>query len=99
MANKEYKYLKEEDKKKVREEFKKTKRGASVLPILNRLILEGIVCVLLAIYLLVYTFIKKGEWWNYTLAAMLLIAGVVFLIAQLNLRIKNYNIYLNTKRK
>ena len=99
MAYKEFKYLKKEDKKRTIEEFKKTKRASSVLPILNRLILEGIACIGIAIYLFVNTLINEEEWWYYTFVIMLLIAGFVFLIAQYHLRVKNYNIFLNTKRK
>ena len=88
-----------EDKKRAKEEFKKTKRGKNILPILNRLIIEGVVCLAIALYLVIYTYIKEGIWWNYTLAGMLIIAGIIFLITQQKLRIKNYNIFLNTKRK
>lgn len=37
-----YKKLSKEEKKKIREQFAKTKKGSELLPILNRLVIEGI---------------------------------------------------------
>ncbi len=61
-------------------EFKNTKRGNKVYPLINRLAIDGILCYLCAIFLIVSTIIMKDSPFFYYMSASLIIAGTFFII-------------------
>ncbi|HAB67050.1 MAG TPA: hypothetical protein DCE23_06755 [Firmicutes bacterium] len=90
-----YSNLSKDEKKDLRERFKKTNKGSNVLEPLNRLLVEGIFLIICAIIIVGATYIFHYKWWLYFTAAIIFIFGLFFLIAQHIIRIKNYNNYLN----
>ncbi len=94
-----YNKLSKEEKKDIRERFKKTSKGARVLEPLNRLFLEGIFLVVCAIVICGATIIFKYSWWLYFTAIVILLFGIFFLVGQYIIRMKNYNNYLKYLQK
>ena len=94
---KDYKELDKNEKKELVLKYFNTPKGRKLLPILNRLVIEGIFLLLSAIVILVCSFIYDLAWWYYTAMVACVIAGVVFLIVQYNIRMKEYNKTLNDK--
>ena len=89
-----YYSLNKSERKSLKENYLKTKKGSEMNKMFVRLIAEGILCLALGIYFLVSTIITKGEWWNYFLAGALFISGFTFLIGQWRVKIKEYNRFL-----
>ena len=79
--------MKKEDIKR----FKNTKRGNKVYPTLNKLFIDGILCFLCAIFLIVTTIIFKDGVIFYIMAAILIGFGVYFVYT--SIRLKRYEIY------
>ena len=87
-----YHILTKEEKRSLKEKYRNSKRGAVMLPRLNRLIVEGIFLVIFPIALiLVGLFTKELYWWIWTLAIVCLFVGLVFLIGQYIIRTNEYN--------
>ena len=95
---KKYNDLSKEEKKKIKKDFWKTKKGKEMLPILNRLFIEGLICLISAVVILVCSFIFDLEWWYYFALGSLSIGGVLFLVAQFNIRQKEFNKFINMKK-
>ena len=70
--------------------FKNTKRGNKVYPTLNKLFIDGILCFLCAIFLIVSTIILKDGIIFYIMAAILLGFGIYFIYT--SNRLKRYEI-------
>ncbi len=94
---KNYKDLDKKEKKELVLKYFNTPKGRKLLPILNRLVIEGIVLLISAVVILVYGFTTHLAWWYYTAMVTCVIAGVIFLIVQYNIRMKEYNKTLNDK--
>ena len=97
-----YMYMPKDKKKEVRNSFKNTKVGKSAISLLNRLLIEGILCIGMGIIMLVSSIIDRMEWHYYALAIILIVAGIVFFIAQWFIRYAKYDKYveqLNKKAK
>ena len=97
-----YMYMPKDKKKEVRIGFKNTKVGKSATSLLNRLLVEGIACIVMGIIMFVSAITDKSEWHYYMLSIILIIAGVVFLVAQWIIRYAKYDKYvaeLNKKSK
>ena len=60
--------------------YKKTKRGNKVYPLLNRLMIDGILCFLCSLFLIISTIIMHDSAWFYFLGALLFIAGIFFVL-------------------
>jgi len=87
-----YHILTKEEKRSLKEKYRNSKRGAVMLPRLNRLIVEGIFLVIFPIALiLVGLFTNELYWWMWTLAIVCLLVGLVFLIGQYIIRTNEYN--------
>ena len=80
--------MKKEDLKK----YKNTKRGYKIYPMLNRIFIDGILCIFCSIFLVVTTIITKDSNWFYLFAVVLLILGIIFIIV--SYRFKSEEIYL-----
>ncbi|MBQ8659858.1 MAG: hypothetical protein IJ475_03375 [Bacilli bacterium] len=89
-----YYSLNRKEKKSLRRNYLKTKKGVELNKILSRLIVEGLLCLFLGIYFLVSTIINNGEWWYYFLAGALFIAAIAFLVGQWRIKVKEYNKFL-----
>ena len=94
---KDYKDLDKKEKKELVLKYFNTPKGRKLLPILNRLVIEGIFLLICAVVILICIFIYKLAWWYYTALIACIIAGIVFLIVQYNIRMKEYNKALNDK--
>jgi len=87
-----YHILTKEEKRSLKEKYRNSKRGAVMLPRLNRLIVEGIFLIIFPIALiLVGLFTNELYWWMWTLAIVCLLVGLVFLIGQYIIRTNEYN--------
>lgn len=93
MKNKYQRMIKEE-KKKIINEYKNTEKGKYLLDKLRNLIIIGVLSYFYAIYLI----ITAENVWNYIVAGSLLLAGCIFIIASLKLRIKNLNKFAINKK-
>lgn len=96
-----YKSLSKEEKKNVREEYIRTKRGKDLSERLNRLVLEGSFLILCFVVITTCIFIFDLAWWYWCVAVMCIICAPVLLIGQHNIRIGEYNkfILVNNKLK
>ena len=100
MKNKvRYKYMPKDKRKVVRNEFKNTKYGKQRRGVLNRLFVEGILCLIMGTILLVYSIVSHMEWHYYGLAILLILGGVVFTIAQVVVRHMEYDKYIEESKK
>ena len=100
MKNKvRYKYMPKDKRKVVRNEFKNTKYGKQRCGVLNRLFVEGILCLIMGTILLVYSIVSHMEWHYYGLAILLILGGVVFTIAQVVVRHMEYDKYIEESKK
>jgi hypothetical protein len=93
MKNK-YQRMTKKEKKELIAEYKKTEKGNYLLKKLNNVIIIGVISYFYAIFLI----ITADNIWNYISAAGLLIAGCIFIIASLKLRIKNLNKFAIKKK-
>ncbi len=94
-----YSEMSKEEKKDVRKTYKITNKGSELNPILNRLVIEGIVCFVMAIIMVCFIVFYEYSVWLFALVGILVIAGLVFLIAQRNIRIKEYNKFIKVGYK
>ena len=85
-----YQRMNKEEKKIILEKYKKTEKGKSMIPRLNRVVITGIIVVLIAGFLY-YLAVKSGSIWDYIYASMILIAGLVFIIGSIRIRGKELN--------
>ena len=56
--------------------------------VLNRLLIEGIGCLIFAVLFLVSAIFNKGRWYDYVLAVGLLLSGITFLYKSITIRKK-----------
>ncbi len=93
MKNK-YQRMTKDEKKKLINDYKKTEKGNYLLKKLRNLIVIGVLSYFYAIYLI----ITSENIWNYISAGMLLLAGCIFIVASIKLRIKNLNKFAIKKK-
>ena len=91
------KLVSEEELKK-RELMKKSSRGKELLEVLDRLFIEGILCFVFAVVVLICIFVFSLDVWYYALFGLLIFGGILFIISQHNIRKKEYG-KLNFKYK
>ncbi len=90
-----YHILTKDEKKKLKEKYRISKRGAEMLPRLNRLIIEGLFLIVFPIALLIVGFVtKEMYWWMWTLAVVCFVSAIVFLVGQFIIRNNEYNNFL-----
>lgn len=94
MKNK-YQRMTKEEKKALIIEYKKDSFGSAMIKRLTRLLIIGILSYAYAIFLVV----TAENIWHYISASGLLIAGCVFIIGSLKLKIKNLNTFAIKKIK
>jgi len=91
-----YHILTKGQKKDLKDKYRISKRGQSMLPRLNRLVLEGLFLIIFPIVVIVVGFVTdEMYWWMWTLALGCLFVGLVFLIGQHIIRTNEYNNFLN----
>ncbi len=91
-----YHILTKDQKKDLKDKYRISKRGQSMLPRLNRLVLEGLFLIIFPIVVIVVGFVTdEMYWWMWTLALGCLFVGLVFLIGQHIIRTNEYNNFLN----
>jgi len=93
--------LDKEGKKEVRKKYSGTKKGHVLAPVLNRLIIWGILSFICA-GVIIYTIISEdySKWMNISLGiivALLIIFGVIFFVGQYKVRQDEYNRYIAYK--
>ena len=93
-----YKKLTKEEKKKIKLEYLKTKKGDDLIRRYNRITFTGILCIAISI-LLVYLLITDYDWFYIPLLVFSIICAPVFLIGQYNLRMQQYCQFINLKKK
>jgi len=94
-----YKNLSKEEKKKVRLEYLKTKKGDDLMKRYNRLTFTGILCIILALLLIYLLIFQDYEWYYILLTIGLLICAPIFLIGQYNLRMQQYCRFITLNKK
>ncbi len=94
-----YNNLSKEEKKEVRNNYKKTKKGESLSATLNRLVIEGLFLLVCFVVIVGAILIYDLAWWYWCFAVMTIIAGPVFLIAQYRIRMNEYNKYIQANNK
>ena len=91
MKNK-YQRMSKEEKKEIKESYKKSKKGQNMMIRLNRLIITGIVgLIVFGIYLYLNLTGENTTVWDYIVTTSLLLASLVFIIGSFILRGKEYN--------
>ena len=94
MKNK-YQRMSKEEKKNLIIEYKKTEKGKYLMEKLRNLLIIGILSYIYSFYLI----ITAENVWDYIAASSLLLAGCVFIVASLKLRIKKLNKFAIKKNK
>ena len=79
--------------------FKNTKRGNKVYPTLNKLMIDGILCILCAIFLIVTTIIFKDGIYFYVLAGILVLFGIYFLYTSHRLKMHEITKMMENEKK
>jgi len=94
-----YKELSKEEQKKIRKEYEKTKKGYDLTKRLNRLIVTGSLCAILAITATILLIIGYLEWYFILITIGLYICAPLFLIGQYKLRMQLYCRFIKLKEK
>ena len=90
-----YSILTKEQKKELKAKYRNSKRGAQMLPRLNRLVFEGLFLIIFPVILIIVgIFTKEMYWWMWTLLVACIIAALVFLLGQLIIRNNEYENFL-----
>ncbi len=88
-----YKKLSKEGKKTLIEWYSNTKKGLSLNKTLNRLLFEGIFLIIATIVIVIAVPIADLPLWYLGVGGISLVFGLLFLIGQHMIRIKEYNKY------
>ena len=94
-----YKELSKEAKKNLIKKYEMTKKGKSMSANLNRLVFEGIFCLFAFIVILIAMFVADLAWWYWFFTGLTLICGILFLVGQHLIRMKEYNNFLKHMNK
>ena len=94
-----YKNLDKESKKEVRKEYYNTVKGRDMQHRFTKIIIEGIICLVFGIFSLLLVIFGVYKWYWIFLSIAAILAGLFFIIGQGVLRIQQYCIYLNSKKK
>ena len=94
-----YNSLAKDEKRKLKDNYYKTKKGNELGKIFLRLIIEGILCLGIAIGIMVYSIFNEVAWYYYTLVVVLVISGITFLVGQAIIKNKEYNKFLKSDKK
>ncbi len=94
-----YNKLSKKEKKDIQIKYSKTKRGLKMLPIYRRLFVEGILLILCGIITFISLLIENTHWWYWFAGSLFLISGLIFFIAQIILKHKDYNAMLKNSSK
>lgn len=94
-----YNNLSKEEKKEVRTNYAKTKKGESLSATLNRLVIEGLFLIVCFVVIVAAIFIYDLAWWYWCFAIMTIICAPIFLIAQYRIRISEYNKFIAANNK
>jgi len=100
MKNK-YQRMSKQEKKELKETYYKTEEGKSMYNRLTRLLITGSMGILFSIYLIYTNYSKDGNnIWEYLVAAILLIASIIYIISSIKIKIKVLNKFAikNTKK-
>ena len=90
-----YNKLSKEEKKQLRDSYSKTKKGSSLTYTLNKLVVEGLFLLVCTVIILgAGLFTNEMALWMWTLAGLTTFCGILFIVAQYIIRMKEYNKYL-----
>lgn len=89
-----YQRMSKDEKKQLVSEYKNTEKGKYLLTKLRNVVIIGIISYAYAIYLI----LDAKNIWNYISAGGLLIAGAVFIVSSIRLRIKYLTMYAVRKK-
>ncbi len=86
-----YSKLSKDNKKKVRETFKDTKKGRELKPILDRLVIYFILLIVCFIVITSYIVINsKFKWYYILIDIFCLIFSIIFFVVQHRIRVQQY---------
>lgn len=94
-----YQKLSKEEKAKLRTAYANTKKGKELSVRLNRLALEGIFCLFTFLITIVAIFVLTLPWWYWFFVGLTLLCGILFLVGQHSIRMKEYNKFLSFQNK
>ena len=99
-----YQDLTDEEKKSLRFEYVKTQKGYEMIARLNRLVLEGLFCLVTFVVTICAIFILDLASWYWAFVGLTLFCGILFLVGQYKIRMREYNKfylgkYKNVKKK
>lgn len=94
MIKNKYQQLSYAEQKKAREKYYNTPIGKTNKNRFNRLLLCGILAIIYSFILIIDTIIEEKSFWNYILAAVMLIFGLIFLIGRYKIIVRNVNNFL-----
>ena len=94
-----YQKMSKDEKSDVRRAFNKTNKGSNLNPILNRLLIEGIFCFIMAIIMIGAIVFFDYSLWLIGLIAVCVICGFIFTLVQRNIRLREYNKFIKVGYK
>ncbi len=94
-----YKYLSKAAKKELIRQYTNTERGKNLSVTLNRLVGEGLFCLVAFVVILISVLRGELAAWYWIFIVLTFIAGVVFLVGQQLIRRKEYNKYFRELSK
>ena len=98
MEKNKYQKLTKEEKAHARARYYKTPTGSANKIRFTRLLICGILCLGYSLFLVIWTLIKKENFWNYILAGTMFIFGLIFLIGRGKIISRNVNNYLGKNK-
>jgi len=94
-----FKELDYKSKLEVMKKYANTNKGKGLALTLDRLLIESIVLFVSTILIIVAVIITDFPLWTLGVAGITLIFGLIFFLAQLKIRNKEYNNFLNHMNK
>ncbi len=91
---KNYRSLTKQERKEILNKYYQTDMGKINKNRFLRLLIYGILCITYSLVLIIEQLIKNSSLWNYIMALVMLIFGLVFLIGRHKLIIRSINYYL-----
>ncbi len=94
-----FKELDNKSKIEVMKKYKNTSKGKGLATTLDRLLVEALILFVCTIFVIVAVIIADWPLWSLGVAGLTLIFGLIFFIAQNNIRNKEYNKFLSQLNK
>lgn len=95
---KNYQSLTKEERKNLRQKYYATSNGKIAKNRFLRLLIFGWACIIYGVIVMLLTLINEDSFWNYIMAFLVLLFGLIFLIGRKKILIRDLNNYLRKNK-